>query len=114
MIVYRYQNEKGEGPYRGQRICWGIWRDPARHPTPDADFEALRLNRDAVDYFGDLDALTDLVRPYRFGFPSIEAAYAWFRSDERDTLRADGFQLHAIPAREVIVSDSGKQCMFRE
>lgn len=49
---------------------------------------------------------------YKFGFPSAEAATNWF-GPYLDRLAGYGYNLVQLPATEVIVSDTGKQVLFK-
>jgi hypothetical protein len=106
-IVWRVENAYGGGPYRAGIAPYG---KPERHPAPYDDFAALAYDPDNLL---DAEAYLDLVHPYLFGFPTIAAAYAWWTREELEDLTLHGFRLERVVAAEVIVSDSGKQCMFR-
>lgn len=112
MLVYRVQNAASEGPYRNfVGFDSTDWLDPARHPVPTRDFGALAP--DDANYLDDISAFYDVVRPYKFAFPTRLAARRWFGIDGMLKLAQAGFYLVEVEAEEVLVSDSGRQCIYR-
>jgi hypothetical protein len=84
--------------------------DGAHQPGPAHDFSVFE---GAGGWCGpDSAAMQALLRPYRFGFPSKEAAFEWFGVEGLAVLEAKGFHLCIVPAADVLVSDSGRQCVF--
>lgn len=107
MRVYRVENEKGEGPYQADpRPRWASWRVPwDSTPAPSADFPWLRELREAGVYY-------DVLKPLHFGFPSREAAVAWFGEDGLVDLTELGFPLRVFEVCHAVVAPSGRQCLF--
>jgi hypothetical protein len=109
--VFRVQNDKGEGPYNTSSATRKIPKlpfYPECHPLPEEDFEVFR-NQNIYD---DHMAFRELVEPYRFGFPNRYVAEQWFDSYQMCLLERHGFRLVEVPATQVVVSDSGRQCIF--
>ncbi len=107
MIVYRYENARGDGPYYTGGV-WEMWKfhnDTAN--DPDAQAPAPRLD------FPEAPLVSFRTKTHRFACPSIPALNAWFRGWEIDLERA-GFRpvAYEVPDVAVSVSLSGKQCMF--
>lgn len=106
--VWRYQNEKGRGPYYHTILSWPAGYHPSHlRPEPCDDFSVFAGCR-----FADPD-FRELVREYEFAFPSKAAADEWFDGAATEVLQNNHFYLVEIEACEVLVSDSGRQCMFR-
>jgi hypothetical protein len=83
-MFYRIQNKAGHGPYHSNCLfCTGFTPDKytcERHPAPSQDSQ-LVANFKASKYKGDVGRSGD-VRPFIFGFSSIEQLRAWFFADE--------------------------------
>jgi hypothetical protein len=106
-IVYRVQDRFGRGPYRCDDMNVAPNVDWLRHPAPREDFEVFNCRED-----GWYSAFIELIRPYKFGFPTLQAAFNWFHEDELQEMSQLGFHLVEIKAESVVVSDSGRQCIF--
>lgn len=99
-LVWRVQNEKGEGPYwnRDDNLhdLLEIYDllDDFSHPGPSDDigvrWKALKAHK--------------MHRRYRFGFESKEQALAWFGGALPD-LAEHGYTLQQVHAKEVIKGD---------
>jgi hypothetical protein len=110
LTVYRVQNEVGRGPYHSW-VAPNMFGPLGQHqPVPQDDFSVFR-GAD-LDY-QDRNAMDELMRPYLFGFPTLEAAKAWWSEQDLAHMAERGYNLVALPAAEVVVSDSGRQCLFQ-
>lgn len=108
--VYRYENENGNGPYRGG---WPDWRahdelcnahcDPVGHPTW-ASYQDWASRREIPAYTGYY---------HLAGCDSRESLEAWF-DGFHEALRDNGFTIreYTVPAHQVIDSTSGLQVAF--
>ena len=70
MIIYRVENDIGEGPY--QCLPWYIVDqlcDPIRHPEPTAQNEP---------WCNDYDRIPELRATHIFGFKNMESLEKWF------------------------------------
>lgn len=110
--VYRVQNEFGRGPYQEMKAP-SMWGAP-HQPSPQDDF-AVFEGAYAFGFFPNEDgrAMSELIADYRFGFPTLEAAQAWWAPEDLRWMAKRGCHLMAIPADDVMVSDSGRQCIFK-
>lgn len=106
--VYRYENDKGEGPYR-----FSYTGD--RHPLismcdshTDADHPVW------LTWWGDGDFSYEEIEPEHLAAcDSREALDAWF-DGWQDKLEANGFRVveYTVPAENVVDSRSGLQVAF--
>lgn len=101
--VYRVQDKKGGGPYRGATAgrCWELLDghdDPSdtKHPTPQAE-----------GFSGDRAV------SMRCGFASLEAVRTWFTTHELAVMRIQGFHVCKL-TRVRIVAQLARQLIFRE
>lgn len=112
LVVYRVQNEKGQGPYASTA---GIGHKAHAmsghydHPSPRTDWAIFSDD----ETWRDFQAAEDLIKEYLFAFPTRRAAFRWFGKKGLEFLKDYGFELVPVRALVVSVSDSGKQCMFK-
>ena len=92
MRVYRYEDEKGQGPYSKSEFEGGeakhiIPVDPVRHPGPSSD-----PNFDRTPKYGG-----------KYAFVSPKQMNAWFNPREQETLQKAGFHptVYEVPDRNV-------------
>lgn len=98
MIVYRWEDDRGYGPYSSEDyelILGGDHCDPT-HPIPCAEY----LNYCASG-------------SYRCGFVSIEQANNWFNFEERERLVMAGFSFISLEVPDERVQVGRKQCVYR-
>lgn len=115
-MVYRVENELGEGPYGMTRTLGQVVSRAAgafgeegdsylRQPPPSEDFPEEESG-----------LLTDPMKkphnPLRFGFESPEHAINWFGQNSLHVLQQHGFNIKKVPASKVYRSKTGKQVMF--
>lgn len=98
--VFRVENAEGHGPYNPdmptelrQKLAAVYPADEHPRPTGSSDFGAVPK---------------DLV----FGFPSRDAAEAWFGKDGLRVLAENGYPLKEFPAKDVKIGVSGAQVLF--
>jgi hypothetical protein len=102
MLVYRVQNENGQGMYHASDYAYTVLSDTyARHPMPYDDLKLMNaLSLDGQDYRGKL-----------FAFSSLEQLKFWiYREDDRAAIADDGCKVYTIDAKRVWVGDT--QCVF--
>lgn len=137
--VYRFENDKGEGPYQGMRIDFGSdYYDnrsgQGKTPPPSIDVpvkgghareipvkEALESGLSPVDTLGqpqqslgDLTSIDPRWYPKKplFAFARPEDAVEWFGPTAIKRMGSQGFHLRAVPAAKVWLSSSGRQVIF--
>jgi hypothetical protein len=117
MIVYRVQNRKGVGPYGGLGREYSpdlAACDPGAHPSPEHSRPVPR-NDFCSFHDGDMDTFSELTRggAYRYAFPSLKALFAWFSKEHLKEMAQAGFKVWRLKVDDVLVSDSGWQCIYR-
>lgn len=108
MIVYRVENEFGEGPYTACGIFLDDWSKRTHcfpnHPTiwDDSISRSNKIKAPIYDY--------------SCGFDSEEQLFNWFNKSEIKNLKRIGFDIVKINvhAAHVLFGTSGKQIMFRK
>lgn len=118
--VYRYENDKGEGPYRHhhkgyenplQSMC-NSHADGA-HPAWSLCMSCLDpWGCDCDDYAPEVDE-DEVTSDYVAACASREALDAWF-DGWHEQLAANGFKVveYTVPAENVVDGYSGLQCAF--
>jgi hypothetical protein len=104
MLIWRVQCEHGLGPYQYHcgHLTNLIGLPGYSTPSPYSDF-----GPDIFEY---------LNRNWYFACPSLEASIAWFGIDMIARLHEENYALMAfeVPDTDVWVSNSGRQCVFRQ
>ncbi len=112
--VYRYQNDKGEGPYTCdwplQQALKNDHLSPHTHPQP-SDMIRVRPDSSLRDS-SEREFKRYPSENYRYAFLTKEEAHRWF-DGWQSILDNHGFKLVEVEASEVIVSTSGKQVAFK-
>lgn len=101
MIIIRYEDQWGKGPYSWSSGEWqtkphtGANGNPPPYPNEFSDYD--RSWQDKL-----------------FGFNSLKAMHKWFPAKERQNLHKCGFRVavYDVPPEDVSVSTSGKQVTF--
>lgn len=107
MMVYRWQNAQGLGPYVGGQLSNIFWESCGEYhgketgrPTPDDE---------GTNYHGErLRSCGDVL----FGFASLEQESRWFKEKEKSIMRQRGFELVKYEVDEDYTHTSTTQCMF--
>lgn len=115
LVVFRVQDAHGCGPYRPKCCprCPADISDSDRYdktPIPREDFKWGYYDPNLT--FIDLPYLMQLYG-YKFAFPTRAAALEWFGYDNLKAMERFGWELVPVPAIDVVVSDSGRQCIFK-
>lgn len=104
MLIYRVENRDNKGPYTcgNESIRRALWSHQRcdNHPAPRNDgipYEVLGSWR---------------TTRYHFGFRALDQLCAWFATDERALLEAEGFSLALYEVDEVHVHIGGRQVAF--
>lgn len=114
--VYRYENDKGEGPYQGRDRILAMCNSHAEegHPAWSLCMSCLGIwGCECDDYTPEVDEYTVDYR-YLAACDSREALDAWF-DGWQDQLEANGFRVveYTVPAENVVDSRSGLQVAFK-
>lgn len=116
--VFRVENARGEGPYLAMGLEQSTWAsgphlDSTGRPGPGAD-EGLKtwLKNQPVE-LNDIFCCTPL-KPYSFGFKSLDQLFNWFDSNERLKLKQLGFDVvvYIVESKDVI--EGTKQVIFKK
>jgi len=88
--IWRFENEKGEGPYNGHPSPKFLFKsthdgESKKHPHPKYDFKNSKIirflnNMNTKDHF-------------RCGFSTKKQAFEWFTERERKILKNNGYNL---------------------
>lgn len=108
-LIWRIENDHGEGPYTGRFSVRGKLQDQllkmierhnmsAKHPLPCEDNIHWNGGIVSSDYF--------------FGFRSVEALCEWFTWRERELLAKCKFKLVAYAASTRTLKSGRRQCAF--
>lgn len=105
--VWRIEDARGLGPYNGtpgygEVYCLAIGKDRTHYGTQPGPYDDF--SRQALESMRGSAKL--------FGFHTLRAAVRWFGASAIRELRKHGYYLKQVPATNVIVSHSGRQCMF--
>lgn len=107
--VYRYENDKGEGPYRFNYAGYS-------HPLIDMCNAHTDDNHPVwLKWWGDGDFSREEIDPgYLAACDSREALDAWF-DGWHDVLSEYGFTVkeYTVPVDQVVTGRSGLQCAFK-
>ncbi len=99
MIIYRVEDEKGGGPYNGERgsmdLLWSIRSSRTYQPGPLDDIPDFKHNRN-----------------YRFGFSSMKQLEGWFDPRFFGALAGHGFYIALYDVPESGAKCGGHQCAF--
>lgn len=121
--VYRYENDKGEGPYRTNYglVCPGDIQAmcdahaDCDHPTWGYVYEYGEYDPDTGEYSFDLEEISgwDVGSGHVAACASRKALDAWF-DGWHDVLAANGFHVaeYTVPEENVVDGHSGLQCAF--
>jgi hypothetical protein len=103
--VYRYEGPKGEGPY--MKDAYLEWNDL------DYDYET---SRPAIKDDFTAEELINIYpgSPWKFACTKKDELSTWFSEAVKKRLSPLGFAVKEIEAKEVIVSRSGLQCMYKK
>lgn len=101
--VYRYENEKGQGPYKSKWRNEDVYsqvhgsgpRDKKRHPSPSESGLDVSRTRNQV-----------------FAFHSPKQAHAWYNEGERAKLGEMGFKMNTYDVPKSEVTRGRKQVTF--
>lgn len=100
-IVYRFEDDEGNGPYRKKDGSFKFNPNvPRNQPVPTSDFFPKELDEGGLGGKG------------IFGFAKPEDAVEWFGADKASKLHSGKMKLRAIPASRVWISSTGRQVMF--
>ena len=106
MIIYRIENDKGNGPYN----CFNDWvidkwnHNDLDHPEPWEDYifdKIYDMNEDILDFY--------------CGFDKLYMLYNWFSDQELKNLKDIGYNIVEIEIDKnwVIFGKSERQIMFK-
>jgi hypothetical protein len=117
--VYRYENERGIGPYQPGWVAFDDIQEDHSNPTHPAwdpgSFERLLLQlSDGVEANNFFEVGFMPPSKYLSGTDSREALSAWF-DGWTDTLERNGFRVveYEVPAENVMDAPSGLQVAFK-
>lgn len=111
MLVYRFENEEGYGPFNGGFLAFDMddaMRDAGRHDDPDGD--DTWHNRFPTPWEDGID--TYFPGEERCGVLTPRQAVTWFPKPCREVLYREGFQLKAYEVPEDAVQVGGHQVVF--
>jgi len=100
MLIYRFEDEAGDGIYGGVFYEAGLTNDAKRHPAPWKD-PKLNWNTNAGGY-----------DRFFFGFSSLWSLRRWFRKNERQLLEWAGAVLRVYEVSEEFVNVGRQQVVF--
>jgi hypothetical protein len=111
MIVWRVENSEGIGPYNAERTAdCETFRIASLKGR--ADFWAQPAPWDG-EFTGREQLRTTKRSPVLYGFPSLRAAVRWFGAKPIRELQKHGFELKKMRVTKAVVSNSGRQFVFR-
>jgi len=119
--VYRFENDKGEGPYQcvvrpaKSSEYWPSTPRADKQPDPFSDFKMFEADWGSWGKAAErrMVKVMRLMESYKFAFSTKKAAAEWFDEVSVRRMAKYGFRLKRKLAREVVVSDSGRQCVFK-
>lgn len=109
MLVYRYEDEAGHGPFAGQHLAWDFtdaMLEAGRYPEcDDPDDPDCWHNRFPTHWEEGLD--DDDMDDGVCGFSSIRQAVRWFPKPCREIMARNGLVLEAfeVPDDAVLIGD---------
>ncbi len=105
MLIYRVENEQGEGPYiTGDSEEAGLsCMDSAQHPGPRSDMHGTN--------YSPMDIERHVYRGI-YGFRTLEQLCAWFSDHARRVLAHKGYVLAVYDAEDVV--HLNKQSIFMD
>lgn len=131
MSFYRVQKENGCGVYRGN----GCLGDPEpvggdlfeelyscdKHPTPMNDSELVRSMKKAganlikSEWFNDFLMDHKFIKPYIFGFSSLEQFNSWFYNDEiKKGLKEMDYKLYHVKRAKSVLKGNSQSIILKE
>ena len=129
MLVYRIENDEGDGMYCCADIDLSFTEVMANYPDPDPDRRIMQsefYELYGIEY-GDVHILPEADFPgfwekngtqfwdYYFGFPSTDALKLWiYREEWRKALHDNGFFIAVYDDVHEKVSESGRQVIFKK
>jgi hypothetical protein len=110
LVVYRVQNEKGEGPYSGEIFDTAFQATSGKPfseiPGPMVDFTSKERENESPRWRTGLDPAL------RFAFETPQHAVDWFGEKGIKQLTDKGYPITPVKAKKVFRGKSGKQVMF--
>lgn len=113
MIVYRIENEIGNGPYVNCPFSWIVTNHSDKnHPPLTKDNFHLYFHDYKEEYWTNMESSP--LKNYIFGFDSLEKLNQWFCEKEIENLKKLNYniQKYEIDYEFVLEGESKKQVMF--
>jgi hypothetical protein len=105
MIIYRVENDAGQGPYRlGHGVMWNKLFNPEQRPFPSMDPGLEHI----------LASKKDLIKDFFFGFNSLEQLRDWFEDEELISLDNIGFKIKTFDVPDALIIEGSAQLLFKK